>query len=52
VVLLKSRLQGIESFIRILKYLHKEEILEDESVPVSLIVATEYRIRKFPPQTI
>lgn len=52
VILLRSRFQGVESFIRILRYLHKEKTLEDKSLSISLVVATEYRIRKFPPQTI
>jgi len=48
VLLLKSKLQGVPSFRRIIHYLYKSQTLTEEYLSGALIVATEYSIRRHP----
>lgn len=48
VIVLRSRLQSSFSYKKILQFLKKELVLEDQSLQYSLIISSENRYRKYP----
>lgn len=49
VIILENKFQSTDSYKSILMFLHRKKILSDKSLSHSLIISTETRFRKYPP---
>lgn len=49
VIILRTKTQKCDSYKKVLKFLHKEEILKDNRLSTSLLIASKdkYRLRKY-----